>query len=316
MKLRLIILSITYVLSLKAQTYVPVPMQNCSWNMSFHAVCNWMTQIGDFYKTYSLYPLNDTIISSKRYIKFYASVTTNTTGAGCSNTHSVTQGYWGAVRQDTLNQKIYLIPKNQSAERLYYNFNLSKGDSLKTVEGLYPGFGWYRHVDSIEYRTYSDGICRRAFRLYPPANYIYMQMTYSYYDWMIEGIGFVTGFDETKKSVAHSGGNYYEYYQPTFIINSQTITTLPTNTCLTVMSVNEHTENEGIRIYPNPFNNILQVVGGLKQNSNHVEIFNLLGIQIISMELKENNNELDLSNLPNGIYFLKTGSVTKKIIKQ
>jgi hypothetical protein len=73
--------------------------------------------------------------------------------------------------------------------------------------------------------------------------------------------------------------------------------------------------DEGITIYPNPTNGILTIQSpALVQKK--VEVYNSIGQSILSFELQTTDCELNLSVLPNGIYFVKIGTASKKIIKE
>lgn len=82
-------------------------------------------------------------------------------------------------------------------------------------------------------------------------------------------------------------------------------------------SLNEKSIAEGISIYPNPVNNILTVVTPKGEKVNKIQLFSLDGKIISDQQIQ--NNQVDLSNLPQGTYILKTDfSLTKnfKIIKR
>ncbi len=74
-----------------------------------------------------------------------------------------------------------------------------------------------------------------------------------------------------------------------------------------------------MQVYPNPVSQLLKVSS---QNSKVevAKIFDVLGKEVLSQEPTTNNQQLtiDVSALPNGIYFLTTifedKTVTKKII--
>ncbi|WP_194767891.1 T9SS type A sorting domain-containing protein [Tamlana sp. I1] len=80
------------------------------------------------------------------------------------------------------------------------------------------------------------------------------------------------------------------------------------------LSINEEKLNT-IAIYPNPFRNELSI----RYNDldvNNLALYNVLGQkQNFNYQRNTNTVTLDLSHLPNGIYLLKTRSVTKKLIK-
>ena len=76
--------------------------------------------------------------------------------------------------------------------------------------------------------------------------------------------------------------------------------------------------SQNIIIYPNP------TTGQLTIENEHfsikgVEIFNVYGSSVAAKILSPSKNKIDLSHLPNGMYFIKirteNGEVTKKIIK-
>jgi hypothetical protein len=70
----------------------------------------------------------------------------------------------------------------------------------------------------------------------------------------------------------------------------------------------------GIEVYPNPTNGLLTIItNGEKQTG---QVYNLLGEMVLTIEVRTTNSELDFSSQPNGIYFVRIGSVTKKIVKQ
>jgi hypothetical protein len=75
-------------------------------------------------------------------------------------------------------------------------------------------------------------------------------------------------------------------------------------------------EDSRISISPNPASTSL-TIHGLNPNST-VTIYNLNGKMLITREMT--GNQIDIRNLPKGIYTLrvtdKTGIVTKKVIKQ
>ncbi|MDO8998979.1 MAG: hypothetical protein Q7W45_04365 [Bacteroidota bacterium] len=184
---KLLLTSIITLFVLKFQcqsTYVPMPMQNCEWQVSHNSNCTWLTNPGTSSESYTLFPNNDTIIATKKYVKFYVSQTYTTSGAGCVSA-SRTNGYWGAVRQDTANQKVYVKLNGNGNEVLYYNFNLNKGDTMKTYLG-YPNPIPYQIIDSVYNQSFSDGICRRVFLFKYPSNWNNNGNNYTFYNKVIE----------------------------------------------------------------------------------------------------------------------------------
>lgn len=74
---------------------------------------------------------------------------------------------------------------------------------------------------------------------------------------------------------------------------------------LTNLSVNDHSKNSELNIFPNPTNGILNVT----RNANdplHLLIYDMSGKQIFNNQYFQKNIHIDLSKLTNGIYTLKT----------
>lgn len=76
-------------------------------------------------------------------------------------------------------------------------------------------------------------------------------------------------------------------------------------------------EKSGIIIYPNPANDFVTIQGIAADNIKKIRIISMLGQVVKTMETPK--NQIDISNLPNGIYFVKmqlndTKMVTKKLI--
>jgi hypothetical protein len=72
-----------------------------------------------------------------------------------------------------------------------------------------------------------------------------------------------------------------------------------------------------IRVYPNPFSDIIYIQ---KQNINDkIELFSINGERVlVGVSIHTNNpfeEKYDLSNLQNGIYFIKAGKLYEKIVK-
>lgn len=80
---------------------------------------------------------------------------------------------------------------------------------------------------------------------------------------------------------------------------------------------NQEFETIGLKTYPNPIKNILNIISPLEMES--LKIFNLLGQEVLSKEVNGTETNLDISNLANGTYILKTivngVAKTVKIVK-
>jgi len=73
--------------------------------------------------------------------------------------------------------------------------------------------------------------------------------------------------------------------------------------------------DDGIVIYPNPTKGSVTVQSSSLVQKK-IEVYNAMGQTIISTALQSSHCELNLSALPTGIYFVKIGAASKKIIKE
>jgi hypothetical protein len=127
----------------------------------------------------------------------------------------------------------------------------------------------------------------------------------SSYTWNPGGIG-------TSISISPSVTTQYTV-TGTNSVNGCTNTTVFTqsvSTCTGISKQNLYSENT---IFPNPTSGsvIIKAKAGLQ-----IQVYNIIGELIISTELKTDEIELDLSNQASGVYVIRIGSVTKKIIKE
>ncbi|WP_072785489.1 S8 family serine peptidase [Flavobacterium haoranii] len=82
------------------------------------------------------------------------------------------------------------------------------------------------------------------------------------------------------------------------------------------LTTENFTNNADVKIYPNPFTNVLTIY----LSNNNVEdfsIYNQLGQKIFSTKISSQNNSIDLSNLNSGVYFYEVANQVKgKLIKK
>ena len=88
-----------------------------------------------------------------------------------------------------------------------------------------------------------------------------------------------------------------------------------------VVGVNNIEKNNNFNIYPNPVDSDFTVT--LKKTStrnSELEIYNILGEKVYKSRIQNQKSEINISDLPGGIYFVKLISekqiFTKKIIKE
>ena len=78
-------------------------------------------------------------------------------------------------------------------------------------------------------------------------------------------------------------------------------------------------EEDRVRVFPNPTNGVVTIMG--KLNGTTLQVYNVLGAQVMQRELSSEQNLLDISDLPSGVYMFRIttangSSVVKKVIKR
>ena len=65
-------------------------------------------------------------------------------------------------------------------------------------------------------------------------------------------------------------------------------------------------ENLQLRVYPNPFSNLLNINSSEESDEMHVQIYNSTGKNVFDQKIYQTNTyQLNLSDLADGIYYLK-----------
>ena len=147
----------------------------------------------------------------------------------------------------------------------------------------------------------------------------------------------------TGDSLISSAGSYNQWYFNGQYIDStrnvlvikghakgwyKVVVTNPANGCSatsdSTTSINQLSGiSEQLSIYPNPFNNniFIKINAGVKNIGDwNLEVTDMLGRTLYTKTSLNYNNELDLTDLANGIYFIsvvnKTGRAVFKVVKQ
>jgi hypothetical protein len=192
------------------------------------------------------------------------------------------------MREDTIQQKVYVFDHQNIQEHLLYDFSLSTGD---TINSNYPGQGSPFIIDSIGTYLMPDGTSRRIFYGIP-------SWSTEYY---IESVGSSTGLFEplmwatgggSRLSCVQENGNY---------LYSDSIAVFG---CLGYVGLEESSNLKQIDISPNP------VCGLLNINLFNSEkgIFKLIesaGREVYKIEIYKEKNQIDLTSLKSGMYFYR-----------
>ncbi len=92
--------------------------------------------------------------------------------------------------------------------------------------------------------------------------------------------------------------------------DGQIIITEITTTGITALN-----NNYQINLYPNPFTNKITVITNGEERAT-LQIVNALGAVVHSEKMVNSKTEIDLSEQASGIYFVKIGSVTRRVVKE
>ena len=87
---------------------------------------------------------------------------------------------------------------------------------------------------------------------------------------------------------------------------SSAITAAIQTSCIATDVMNKNI-NEGITIYPNPFNSYITITMNdmVKMNESELRIYNVLGANVMSMIVTKQSTTIETSSLASGVYFYK-----------
>lgn len=248
---------------------------------------------------YKYYTDGDTLINSQTYVKIKKLEVPSV------NDVSLYPAYTGAIRQDTLNKKIYVVLTDSTTEHILYDFSLQVGDTnnsvLHTLASDCLGYNTETLylIDTIQV----NGNDHRVFHFQGSCtangvNYI-------------EGIGSDFGLLFPKlMDMEESHLNCLKINNQPYYPYENANCTLP-NT----ISVNNLDLLLDIRIFPNPASESLSV--SLPENSLKTDgrLFDQTGKEVLRFNLSRVDNQLDVRELKSGIYILKIDNQTFKLIK-
>jgi hypothetical protein len=266
----------------KAHTYHPFPDSNAMWNIDYVFNC-----IGVSHDIYSIVISGDTVINSQTYHKLSTSYVQILSTGSCGDRPA---GYKGAIRQDIINKKVFIIPPTLTDEQLLYDFNMKVGD---TVKGFIETYGL-----SVETVISIDSILVGS-------NY--------HKRWLINSaasIYFIEGIGSTYGLLEYSPGNsagFPEFSITCFQKDGQSLYPSTATNCQLINSVESFEDiSNRLTISPNPFN--LTTLISLNQSYHNIAltIYDIQGKLILQNQYTDCNQiQLNRNQLSNGLYFLK-----------
>lgn len=172
----------------RAQAYTPFPAGNAVWTVTFNSsdCILWFPEMA--VQTYRYALVGDTLIAGAAYLKCSVVEACGT----CCEAAPVF-GYIGAVRDDTVARKVFIVPPDSFSEVVLYDFSVEVGD---TIEQAFPIGACspqvVQWIDSVEV----GGSFRRRYHLQGPC----------WPNEVVEGVGSLTGPLEWAFSVVDVGG--------------------------------------------------------------------------------------------------------------
>jgi hypothetical protein len=243
----------------------------------------------------------DTIINGIPYIKYYDPTLKS------------------AIRDDSVNKKVFCYDFNSKNETLLYNFNLKLWDTVLVIKANGKDFKyWVADIDSVLLldKKYHN---RYSFNKQPPWG---MNGSIELSS-LVEGLGYFSG--NKQQTIPITGDGQTQYSMICASANRKILIAMfgvPPNGeyCGAIITgVQAQVNKNEFTLYPNPTTGKFQLrteIPGMYT----VELVNILGERILSAELKNGTIEIDLSGHSGGIYFVtlhtKEGSsFSRKIIK-
>ncbi len=227
--------------------------------------------------TYSLKLEGDTTISNIDYKKMYISYdSANTQWLQIEN----------YLREDSLNRVYHKDAYGD--EQLLYDFNYELGDTVPYWCDVI--------VTAIDTIYLENNEPRRRMRLESEV----VSGWLTTYHW-IDGIGSTAGLLTPMGS--HCTTDHLEFLQ-CYYYDSELSYPLE-EICFTVTPTEEISQSDEIKVYPNPTSGIL-AIESLRSDwtVENIQLFSPLGEQVRTIEKQGELNQFDISELPNGMYYL------------
>lgn len=296
---------IAIISSSKAQTrdYIPMLNEGAVW-FETYTDYNLPPSPYGYNHAAKLYFQGDTTFNDMNYLKLYKAFV----DLHCQEMMDEPL-YSGALREDTLGQKVWIVEYDQSEEVLFFDFSLNEGDSIP--ESCYFSKNFYPlTIDNIDTVTTYDGLERRKWQ-------------FNHDGWpvggseVIEGIGSINGliagfivpntpYWEELFCFAIDSSNIYPNPNPFNCV-------LPSDTCMTVGMANREIKDD-ILIYPNPVLNTQQLhLENITKEGDEIAgilLIDTKGTLVLGSETYQNHTQINLPNYLTGFYILKI--ITKK----
>ena len=208
--------------------------------------------------------------------------------------------------------KVYWWNKDLEDFTTLYDFTAETGDEWEIKIGLES---FTMHVDSVWYHEF-DGRSYRILHV-SDADDLFTGN-------IVCGIGHLTSFFPEK--LMNRGKNYRVTGLRCYWVEGNLIFKIHRDDCDAIYAelhngINEDGPSTGsgtFMVYPNPANNILfvetRLIASLPDQT--YRIINLMGQTLLTGNISAETQQIDISTLPSGMYFISVGETTQKFVKR
>ena len=277
--------------------YKPLPMQNAEWYQYGGIAllsCPTCTLVD-----YKYYSDGDTLINSQTYVKI------KKVEVPSINDLSLFPTYTGAIRQDTLNKKIYVVLTDSTTEHILYDFSLQVGDTnnsvLHTLASDCLGYNTETLylIDTIQV----NGNDHRVFHFQGSCT--------------ANGVNYIEGIGSDFGLLFPNLMDMEESHLNCLKINNQTYYPYANANCTLpdTASIKDSDLLLEISIYPNPSSDILTISMPENILRNKALLFDASGREVQQFYLNSGENHLKLNGLENGVYMFQVGNQSLKFFK-
>lgn len=300
MRIHLICILFINVIS-NAQTYKPFPTDSATWGFYYNSPAG-ASNTKEIVK-------GDTLLGGNNYHKVYSQL----------------NNLIGFYRESS--KKVYakILNYADTSEILLYDFNLMVGDTFYDKRKDLAGTAFIYKYKVVSITT---GTLTSDLRMQYNFNFVgyhgvvpsYSTLGFSCNSFWLEGIGSIKGIFNTRTSVEGT-----ECFVAAAVSNASFANLIcfehrnlqyMAQTCLN-LGLKENEINSDVRLYPNPFKNnlTLELSNELSPNSK-LTIINTLGQIVFIYQEPKNKQEIDLSFLSRGVYYLTLeGKHGRKVVK-
>lgn len=194
------------------------------------------------------------------------------------------------MREDTSSRQVILldvVTYGVPTELVLFDFSLNAGDTLSSLGVSYV-------IDSVKTVTLLNGEIRKKWFVQSSNN--------AYY---IEGIGGSEG-------VSHSFGVGLGFWEIPMCVTENNLSILG-DECSTILGLSKMSVDKESRVFPNPVENRLMVERDFASVVDF-KLYDLYGKVVLLKKLQERIEEIEVSNLPKGMYVFDIDGKERGII--